>query len=159
MLDVDDDRIKTRSIALYHFSSETPPKTDRHYIYCQHTDMYCYRLTFYDNFSSKNENGIYRITVEVIFDMNPPEYNLIHNELVSMGIFSGVNCLKLAGVIKIKSGFLIPKVKDKIKQKIIFSDIKINHPNIVFIGRGKPDVFFTKDVLTDVFNEINLTLK
>lgn len=157
--DMDSERIDTRSIAMYHFSSNTAPKTDRYYIYCHNADMYSYRLTFYDNFNHPNKDNIYRITVEVIFDQQPPESDIIRNELVSMGLFSSVDNLNLAGVIRINSGFPIPKVKEKIKKQNRFSNIKITHPDITFVGRGKPDLFFTKDVLTDVYNEINLNLQ
>lgn len=148
-------RYQTRSIAIYHFASPTAPLTDRHYLYCQQADMHSYRLTFYDNVSPSIEGQPYRMTVEVIFDEQAPDESLIRREVIEMGLFKRVEDLQLLGLNKIPSGFPVPKVEDQQRQKALFAQVQNNYPNVTFAGRGQPGLFFTSDVLLNVFNSIN----
>lgn len=148
-------RYQTRSIAIYHFISQAAPKTDRHYIYCQQADMHSYRLTLYDNISPKQDNRPYRISVEVIFDGVAPNEGSIRREMTQMGLFDHPKAVALAGINKIPYGFPIPKVESQQHQRALFSQVQSNYPNVIFAGRGKPGLFFTSDVLLDIYSNIN----
>jgi protoporphyrinogen oxidase len=146
-------RFVSRSIAIYHFTSQYAPNTACHYIYCQQAAFHSYRLTFYDNVAPKNATQPYRTTVEVIYDGEKPEPKIIQQELVEMGLFSSPESIQLAGITTVPYGFPVPVVAQQQIQHSLFKEVAIQNPDVVFTGRGKPGLFFTTDVLLDVYQQ------
>ncbi len=146
-------RFVSRSIAIYHFISKEAPNTNCHYIYCQQADMHSYRLTFYDNLTPKVLLHPHRITVEVIYDREAPAASIIQQEFVRMGLFSTVESSQLVGITNVPYGFPVPIVEQQLKQQELFKDVETNNPDVLFTGRGRPGLFFTNDVLLDVYQQ------
>lgn len=150
-------RFVSRSIAIYHFTSHEAPNTSCHYIYCQQAEMHSYRLTFYDNLTPKKSDHPYRTTVEVIYDSEAPAERIIRHELIRMGLFSQMEDVYLVGITNVAYGFPVPKVAEQQNQNTHFDEVKKQNPNVLFTGRGVPGLFFTTDVLLDVYNQtVNL---
>lgn len=153
-------RFVSRSIAIYHFTSQAAPNTTCHYIYCQQPDLHSYRLTFYDNVTPRNATRPYRTTVEVIYDGEAPAAKVIQQELVEMGLFCSAEVTRLAGITKQPYGFPVPLVEQQQNQQRFFNDVATQNPEVLFTGRGRPGLFFTTDVLLDVYQQtFNLATK
>lgn len=146
-------RFVSRSIAIYHFYSEQAANTDCHYIYCQQADMHAYRLTFYDNVVPKHPAKPYRVTVEVVYDEQAPDEETIRSELVRMALFEHNDVIQFAGCTKIPAGFPVPKIDQLEAQRKMFEQVKQLNPDVIFAGRGQPGLFFTNDVLLDVYTK------
>lgn len=144
----------TRAIAIHHFYSLCKPLTDKHYVYCYDATMHSYRITFYDNIQQCHAAQVYRCSVEVILanDCSVTAAE-IGKELVTMGLFSAADELISAGSIALPFGFPVPKAGDEQQRSRLFEHVKLYNPDIVFCGRGKPDVFFMTDVLLDTYHE------
>jgi protoporphyrinogen oxidase len=146
-------RFVSRSIAIYHFTSQQAPNTSCHYIYCQQAEMHSYRLTFYDNVTPKNSNQPYRTTVEVIYDDEAPAPSVIQQELVKMSLFKLPESTEFIGLTQQPYGFPVPHVDQQQKQYCLYQDVVKQNPDVVFTGRGRPGLFFTTDVLLDVYQQ------
>lgn len=146
-------RFVSRSIAIYHFISQEAPNTSCHYIYCQQAEMHSYRLTFYDNVTPKQPEHPYRTTVEVIYDGEAPAPIVIQQELVEMGLFRLLESTELIGITKQPYGFPVPLVEQQQNQHRFFNDVATQNSEVLFTGRGRPGLFFTTDVLLDVYQQ------
>lgn len=147
-------RSQSRAISLFHFYSQVKPLTDKHYIYCYDSMMQSYRITFYDNIQQSDKAALYRCSVEVIVTNNSNATAVeIAEELVAMGLYSNANELSLAGNVTLSAGFPIPKAGEEQKRLELFEQVKLHNPEVVFCGRGKPQVFFMTDVLMDTYTE------
>jgi protoporphyrinogen oxidase len=151
-------RPESKTVAIYHFYSDTKPASQQHYIYCYDATMQSYRITLYDNIQQSNNPPYYRCSVEVIkADDKTVVPSAIGKELVKMGLFTDIDQIIHAGTIELPFGFPIPQAGDEQRRKDIFEQVKLHNSDIVFCGRGKPDVFFMTDVLLDTYNEaVNL---
>ncbi|MDX1677256.1 NAD(P)-binding protein [Arsukibacterium sp.] len=151
-------RPASRAVAIYHFHSKTKPATSQHYLYCYDAAMHSYRITFYDNIQQHDSAACYRCSVEVIEnDERIATVDDIKAELVTMGLFNHVDEIIHAGSISLPFGFPILKAGDEQSRAEIFAKVKHHNPEILFCGRGKPQVFFMTDVLLDTYQE-TLTL-
>ena len=151
---VQQSRPVSRAIAIHHFYSRCKPRTDKHYIYCYDATMQSYRITFYDNIQQDHAVSVYRCSVEVIqADENGVTAAEIANELVVMGLFAVADELISVGNVILPFGFPIPKAGDEQQRAGLFDQVKFHNPDIVFCGRGKPEVFFMTEVLLDTYNE------
>jgi len=147
-------RFDSRSIAIYHFTCESPALVKQHYIYCQDAAMESYRITLYDNLYPKPKDGPYKVTVEVICDEQAPNEALIRAELQQMGIFADKEKLEHIGTTSIPYGFPVPLLARQAHQLEIYDKVKKENPGVIFAGRGHQGVFFTVDVLNHVYQTL-----
>lgn len=150
---------QSRAIAIYHFYSNRPANTKQHYLYCQQADMHNYRLTFYDNVVPNDQQQPYRVSVEVICDQDTPSAESIQNELVLMGLYSNKDDVILAGVDHLPSGFPVPLMRAQNEQSLIYHKVKQAYPHVMFAGRGNAGLFFTNEVLLDVYYQLSVKVK
>lgn len=149
----DQTKFNSRSIAIYHFASKAPLLLDQHYIYCQDASMKSYRVTLYNNVY-KSKHTLNKVTVEVIFDCTPPTEQTIREELVTMGVFSKDAIINHLGTTEIPYGFPVPLLANQETQKKLYEKVRSENPQVIFAGRGQQGIFFTTDVLLNVYETL-----
>ena len=138
-----------------------PYMKDLHYLHCYDQKMRCFRINNYINYTNLPENYLgYPLSMELIFD-SVTEPNIVKelaiSELKEMRIVDQSESINFVDVKRLPSSIPLPSLNNinslnKIRNKI--SD-KFSIKNLLLAGiLSKPNLFFQRDVLPDMYNTI-----
>ncbi len=145
---------KFRNTAIYDFTFENPLNSKAAFINIYDLETLSGRVTLYQNLSQSDN---YSCTVEVLAGDDIDLSNLIdtiQRELVEMGVVSKGNQCTFKQHRTIKNGFPVLTTEFIKAQNEISEYCEDYFQNVLFIGRSTGKVFFTSEVLVDVFNKV-----
>jgi len=145
---------KSRPMSIFHLISDKAALINHHYLYCFDSSLKSYRITFYDNLQPDGKKDTYRVSVEMVLNPEDTSEEEIIEELKKMHLFSSDANLTLVGKNHLMHGFPILTQNDVEARVAQFENIRQTHPDMVFVGRGKPHIFFMTDVLQDVYDTL-----
>lgn len=136
---------------LYHFVIDKKPATDIFYYHDFNPLNNIFRVTLYSNISQEKEH---RLTVEIL---DKKESNLSSEDILSEIIKTG-SLDKMTNILYSEKDYLGPSFPiitpgfvDASRQN---REALEGSDNIYLIGKGRGDIFFTRDVVVDVYNQL-----
>ncbi len=141
-----------RNIDLYHFVLDKPLETDLHFFYCYDPNVSVFRVTLYPQLQTQSH---YAYTVEVMREEGVTlSADDIFEELGNMGIVAdNTKCIH-QHYQPLNTGF--PKITTELTQyqQSITEKITADFPQIIQLGREMGKGFFMRDVLVDVYYQL-----
>lgn len=149
---------KFRTMTLHHYVFDRPFQTRNYFVYCNDASYTSFRITLYPNITESEVRPPYNCTVEVLSDPidNLDELNqLIHSELIDLGIVSSEASIMYAKAEKVNEGFPVYTNSFVHQLKEMRALAIDNFNNVELLGKGNGSVFFMNEVLTEVYHRIN----
>lgn len=145
---------KFRNTAIYDFTFKNPLNSKASFINIYDLEMLSGRVTLYQNLSQSDN---YSCSVEVLAGDDIDLSNLIdtiERELVEMGVVRKGNQCTFKQYRPIKNGFPVLSTEFVKAQNEVNEYCEDYFQNVLFVGLSTGKVFFTSEVLMDVFNKV-----